>query len=210
VACWSGGGQAYVTLLSPATLVRSSPCPGPRHARTKPGASICRPADADADARTTTTNSQQQLLQPSSTVVLLLLVLGANLVAVWIDRSNDHDGRLSLTRRLAFQGHARECDDGRGPWALAPLPRVLHGNADRSARSCGAAAMLATGAGHPWRLALGAACCSPYAHRAGTLATVSFSRVPLPDSGGRHAAGCTRPDSPCRRPPTRTWTGWPS
>lgn len=67
--------------------------------------------------------------------MLLLLVLGANLVAVWIDRSNDHDGRLSLTRRLAFQGHARECDDGGGPWALAPLPRVLHGNADRSARS---------------------------------------------------------------------------
>jgi hypothetical protein len=58
------------------------------------------------------------------------------LVAVWIDRSNDHDGRLSLTRRLAFQGHARECDDGRGPWPRRGAGRVLHGNADRSARSC--------------------------------------------------------------------------
>lgn len=98
-----------------------------------------------------------------------------------------------------------------GPWPPCPafcmaMPTGRH----VVAASCGAAAMLATGAGHPWRLALGAACCSPYAYRAGTLATVSFSRVPLPDSGGRHAAGCTRPDSPCRRPPTRTWAGWPS
>lgn len=76
-----------------------------------------------------------------------------------------------------------------GPWPPCPafcmaMPTGRH----VVAASCGAAAMLATGAGHPWRLALGAACCSPYAYRAGTLATVSFSRVPLPDSGGRHAA----------------------